>query len=378
MNIYAIVALSICTQIAVKGSKMLVALHALELNAGPLAIGLLVAMYALFPMQLAIYAGRVCDRRGVRLPMAVGSVGVAAGLIMPILWSHIGALYVSAVVIGCSTLFYQVSAQYTVGAIAEGTGRTRDFSLYSLGGSISGFLGPLLVGYAMEGAGKLATYAVLAAIAIIPAVVLTLLRHRPLPRQKRADPGESTRVMRLLRNPGLRQAFMMSAVILTGLDLFNFYMPIYGRSLGLTPSSIGIVLSMQAAAAFVVRLFLPRLVGRVGEQIVLRGTLVIAAVSYFLFPLMHEVIALAAVAFLMGLALGCGQPLSMQLTQQFAPTGRVGEAIGLRLTFNRLTQIAVPVVFGSLGSFGVFAVFWANSALLLSGSFVTARAAPAR
>jgi MFS family permease len=367
MNIYAIVALSICTQIAIKGSKMLVALHALELDAGPLAIGLLVAMYALFPMQLAIYAGRVCDRRGVRLPMVAGSVGIAAGLIVPILWSHIGALYVSAIIIGCSSLFYQISAQYTVGAIAEGAGRTRDFSLYSLGASISGFIGPLLVGYAMEGAGKLATYAVLA-----------LLRRRPLPRQQRPDAGESTRVMHLLANRGLRQAFMTSAVILTGLDLFNFYMPIYGRSLGLTPSSIGIVLSMQAAAAFVVRLFLPRLVGRHGEQMVLRATLVIASVSYLLFPMMHHVLALAAVAFLMGLALGCGQPLSMQLTQQFAPTGRVGEAIGLRLTFNRLTQIAVPIVFGSLGSFGVFAVFWANSALLLSGSFVTARAAPER
>lgn len=378
MNIYAIVALSVCTQIAIKGSRMLVALHALELHAGPLAIGFLVAMYSLFPMQLALYAGRVCDRAGVRRPMIAGSVGIALGLLVPIVSSHIAALYVSVIAIGCAQIFYQISAQYTVGAMAEGTGRTRNFALYSLGASTSGFFGPLLVGFMMEGAGKLPTYALLAAFAIIPAVVLTALRNRPLPRHQPADAAESSHPMRLLENRGLRQAFVTSAVILTGLDLFSFYMPIYGRSLGLTPSSIGIVLSMQAAAAFVVRLFLPRLVGRLGEQTVLRSTLVIAAVSYLLFPLTHQLIALAAVAFMMGMALGCGQPLSMQLTQQFAPMGRVGEAIGLRLTFNRLTQIAVPIVFGSLGSFGVFAVFWANSALLLSGSFVTARAAVAR
>ncbi|HZQ61372.1 MAG TPA: MFS transporter, partial [Casimicrobiaceae bacterium] len=331
----------------------------------------------LFPMQLALYAGRVCDRRGVRAPMIAGSLGIALGLIAPIVWPHLAALYVAAVVIGCAQIFYQVSAQYTVGAMAHGAGRTRNFAAYSLGASVSGFFGPLIVGYVMEGAGKLPTYAVLAGVAIVPAIVLAVLRHRPLPRQENVTTEESGSV-RLLGNPGLRQAYITSAVILTGIDLFNFYMPIYGRSLGLTPSSIGIVLSMQAAAAFVVRLFLTRLVQRVGEQVVLRTTLAIAAFTYLLYPVMHHVVALATVAFLMGLALGCGQPLSMKLTQEFAPVGRVGEAIGMRLTFNRLTQIAVPIVFGSLGSFGVFAVFWANSALLLSGSFVTARAGVAR
>ncbi len=373
MPIYAIVALSICTQIALKGSKMLVALHALELHASPLAIGLLIALYSLFPMQLALYAGRVCDRRGVRAPMVLGSLGIAVGLLLPVVFSHIVALYASSVVIGSATIFYQVSAQYTVGAMGEGVQRTRNFAAYSLGGSISGFVGPLLVGYMMEGAGKSATYAALAAIAVVPAVVLILLRHRPLPRQARAGAEDASGTLHLMQNPGLRHAFMTSAVILTGLDLFNFYMPIYGRSLGLSPSSIGIVLSMQAAAAFIVRLFLPRLVERVGDQKVLRITLAAAGLTYLLFPLMHQLAALAAVAFIMGMALGCGQPLSMQLTQRFAPPGRVGEAIGLRLTFNRLTQIAVPLVFGSLGSFGVFAVFWANSALLLSGAFLNVR-----
>ena len=112
---------------------------------------------------------------------------------------------------------------------------------------------------------------------------------------------------------------------------------------------------------------------RVGAQTVLRWTLTAAAATYLVYPFVHQPAGLAAVAFVMGLALGCGQPLSMQLTQRYAPAGRVGEAIGLRLTFNRLAQIAVPLVFGSLGGFGVFAVFWANGALLLTGSVAVAR-----
>jgi hypothetical protein len=44
----------------------------------------------------------------------------------------------------------------------------------------------------------------------------------------------------------------------------------------------------------------------------------------------------------------------------------------MRLTVNKLTQIAVPVLFGGLGSaFGLVPVFWANGAFLLVGGFLS-------
>jgi hypothetical protein len=44
----------------------------------------------------------------------------------------------------------------------------------------------------------------------------------------------------------------------------------------------------------------------------------------------------------------------------------------MRLTVNKLTQIAVPLAFGALGTaFGLFPVFWANGAFLLAGGFVS-------
>ncbi len=44
----------------------------------------------------------------------------------------------------------------------------------------------------------------------------------------------------------------------------------------------------------------------------------------------------------------------------------------MRLTVNKLTQIAVPVVFGGMGSaFGLIPVFWANGAFLLVGGFMS-------
>ena len=74
---------------------------------------------------------------------------------------------------------------------------------------------------------------------------------------------------------------------------------------------------------------------------------------------------------LLGLGLGCGQPLSMILTHAYSPDGRAGEAMGLRITANKIIQVAVPLVFGFMGgAFGLFAVFWSNAVLLALGGYV--------
>jgi len=125
------------------------------------------------------------------------------------------------------------------------------------------------------------------------------------------------------------------------------------------------VLAAHAAAAFVVRLALPSLMKRLGAERLLSWALLCSGITYLMFPLFANVVALILVSFALGLSLGCGQPLSIMLVYDRAPPGRAGEALGLRLTVNKITQFGVPLVFGSLGSFfGVYPVFWANAALL--------------
>src|SRR5205085_6157072 len=97
-----------------------------------------------------------------------------------------------------------------------------------------------------------------------------------------------------------------------------------------------------------------------------------AGATYMLVPWVSQAPLLALVAFLLGIGLGCAQPLTILLTYNYAPAGRSGEALGLRLTVNKLTQIAVPLLFGGLGTtFGLVPVFWANGAFLLAGGFIS-------
>ena len=110
------------------------------------------------------------------------------------------------------------------------------------------------------------------------------------------------------------------------------------------------VMSSYAVAAFIVRMGMHRAARRIGEVGVLTASLFIAGATYMLVPLVSEAPLLALVAFLLGIGLGCAQPLTILLTYNHAPEGRSGEALGMRLTVNKLTQIAVPLTFGAIGS----------------------------
>ena len=47
---------------------MLVSLSALSIGASPFQVGILAALFAAFPLLLAVYAGKVSDRIGVKRP----------------------------------------------------------------------------------------------------------------------------------------------------------------------------------------------------------------------------------------------------------------------------------------------------------------------
>ena len=120
MGFYVIVALTVLNHIAYKGSKMLISLYAIDLGATPLTIGILYSLYSFFSLFLALYAGRISDRLGARVPMLVGSLALGCGLLVPWLWHGLPALFVSATLIGTLYIFYHVSAQHLIGAFGLG------------------------------------------------------------------------------------------------------------------------------------------------------------------------------------------------------------------------------------------------------------------
>src|SRR6266705_2307243 len=85
MSVSFVILLSVLSSIAHRGSKVLVSLAALQLGANSFMVGVLAALYAVFPLLLAVYAGRISHRRGRRFPIPPRSNGITAGLALPAL-----------------------------------------------------------------------------------------------------------------------------------------------------------------------------------------------------------------------------------------------------------------------------------------------------
>jgi MFS family permease len=363
--------LNVINSVALRGSRVLMSLFAIYLGAGAFEIGILISVSLLFQLFLGIYAGRVTDRYGFRLPILFGSLGSSLAMIVPWIHPDLAGLYASRALTGLSFIFFAIAIQNLAASMDGPEMRARNLSTFTLGGSISGMIAPILVGFSIDHFGHARSYLLLAGLAILPMLALfTFPRIVPRAQGRKPKPGQAN-LLELMRIAPLRRTLLAGAIVFSGTELLSFYVPIYGASIGLSASTIGIILGAYAAAQFVVRAVMPALVGRWGEEKILTLSLLAAGAAYPLFPVFENPRSLTLIAFALGLGLGCGQPLSMMLTYNRSPDGRTGEVLGLRVTINKVVQMGVPLLFGLVGSaFGLVTVFVSNAVFLAAGAYL--------
>jgi MFS family permease len=373
MPLVLILALSSITFITMKGSRILMTLFAVDMGAGPLETGILFALYGLFPFLLAIAAGRIADRFDNRLLMYWGLGSYTISLVLPFFFPSLGMLFLIAPLWGLTSMLWMVATQNLVGVLSSADTRTRNFSFYSLGESTGSVLGPIIVGLSIDTLAHQPTFLIMAAIPALCGIAVALKRNT-IPGTAAATAGgpQAPRNMKdLLALPAMRIALLSNAAVMTGLDLFNLYMPIYGHSLGFSATTIGLIMGAFGAAAFITRLAIPPISKRYGERAMLAGALIISAVAFMMFPLTGNAVMLATVAFVLGLGLGCGQPLSMILAFNSAPPERSAEAISMRLAVSYGAHVVIPPLFGIIGAaMGVASIFWTCALLMGGGSLV--------
>jgi MFS family permease len=370
----ALMAVGIANHVLLSGARVAVSLDALARGASAALVGLLMALFALLPMLLAIHAGRLADRAGVRRPMLWGTAGGIAAMLLPAVWPGLPALFAASLLAGVSFMLFQVPAQRAVGDLGEADERAANYSWYALGFSVSGFAGPLIAGFAIDHLGFRAAFALLA---VLPALALAALARRlvrlPAPRAHDEE-ARPTGMFDLLRHPVLRRLFALNALFALGWDLHTVFIPIYGTRIGLAASEIGAILAAFAAATFVVRLAVPWFGAGWAPMGVLRVALFVAAAVYLALPFTASTLALAALSFVLGLGLGIGQPVVMSQLHEHAPPGRVGETVGLRMSLIQTMAVSVPLVFGALGTtVGLVPVFASVGVFLGLGGIAARR-----
>jgi MFS family permease len=100
-----------CFQMILNMTRPIVTLYGAELGASTLEIGYLTAAYALIPLFLSIYAGKIADKVGDRIPVLSGFIGVGTGMAIPALIDSLWALYLSQIIVGISHVLIVISLQ---------------------------------------------------------------------------------------------------------------------------------------------------------------------------------------------------------------------------------------------------------------------------
>jgi predicted MFS family arabinose efflux permease len=231
-------------------------------------------------------------------------------------------------------------------------------------------IGPLMAGFAIDYAPHGTASLYLALLSVI--VGALVLRWGPtLPGGAARTASASAASTNPLADREMVRVLATSSLVQVGQDLWQFYIPVHGVAIGVSASAIGAILSTFAAASFVVRLIMPTLVARLGDERVLAYSFYFAGLGFVLVPFFESAYALAACSFLFGLGIGCGQPITTMLIFSRSAPGRSGETFGLRQTVNNALRVSAPPLFGLVATaFGLPPVFYLSAVMMGGGGWI--------
>jgi MFS family permease len=364
---------SAITQGAIYVIRPMMTYRALELNATASTIGFIAAIYALFPVLLALTFGRLVGRVGEGRFVIFGTffIGVSAAILL--FADSLTILAIGAALSGLAHLACMVGGQ-TMVALKSPTDKYEEhFGRYTFSASLGQMLGPILATLVAGSTGVIpkstsAAFALalaLSALAMVP--VISWRNDAPTVVARKEETGTLRAASNLLQKPGMFAAVFMSLAISSTADILVVFLPLYGNENQFSAFSIGVIISIRAATSMASRYFLGRLSARYSTKQLLVTSNAISVVACAAMAFAPNPWVLGAIVFVAGFSLGVGQPLTMSLISQLTVPEERALAVSTRLTGNRLGQFVIPAGAGLLAAgSGTGAVFIGLSILVAS------------
>nr|BBH51079.1 MFS-transporter [Hydrogenophaga sp.] len=362
---------------AMAGVRLALPLQALQSGRNAWSVGLLLALFTLLPVLTAIPTGRLTDRRGYHRPLQLAVALTVAGSLLALLAVYLpgewqfAVMCLSAAACGSGANVCGIATQRTGGKLARNAHeRLRYFSWLGMAPAVAAGIGPVLIGVVIDRAGYGWAYALMATLPLI-----ALLAMRVLPRQAKTLPDASStsrrgRLSELMAVPGLPRLLFVNWLLSASWDVHSFAVPLLGHARQFSASTIGMVLGVFTLAVALVRLVIPLLAHRIHEVKLLRGAMLVSALILLVYPYASSPWQMTLSAALLGLALGAVQPTVVSMLYMLSPPDRQGEVMAFRSMAISVSNSAMPLVFGLVGSLlGPAVMFWMMGAVVGAGSW---------
>jgi MFS family permease len=377
----AVIGALVCVHAAMAATRVTASLLLLHLGYPEWTVGVLLALFAVAPIGLSLWAGRLADRHGLHRPLGVGVAMGSVGAAVAVLSQHPAVMALAALATGGAVAVAAVGIQREAGLMArDASDLKRVFSWVALGPALSNAVAPVVVGLLIDHVGFRAGFVF---AALLPLLAWALGRRVPTthtPALRPADEdsqGRPRTAWGLLRLPAFRALLLVNLSLSACWDAHSFAVPVLGHARGLSASSIGMVLGAFAVAATLVRLAITRWADDLDEKRALRAAMALAAGTCAVYAWLPGVGGMLLGSALLGLALGSVQPMILAMIHQVTPHDRHGQALGMRMLATNGATIVMPVGFGALAwVIGPAGPLWLMAAIVLMAQ-AAARRIPA-
>lgn len=349
-----------------------------ELGASDAFIGSAVALSPMVAVFAAIPGGRLVDRVGARRILVWSLAGMAVvGEGFARAETPIAVLWMQAA-IGIAEIGTWLALQALITHAGTGAFRTRQLSLFAFGWGSGVALGPVLGAALFESSGFALLGRLYTACALLGAATVALIPRPAVGAEAPSDNARALSTVATVRAIGIRPVIgavlLSSYVNLAVSSIRGSFYPLFLERQGLAVPRIGVLLSVVAVMSLAIRLVLPPIVRRFGVPRLLVFSMAISTLAIAITPFLTSFSALALAAAAMGVTVGMNPPLTVELMAVHTSTDERGVAMGMRITANRLAQVAQPVIFTVISAVaGMAAAFPVSGIPLLALTGWTSR-----
>jgi MFS family permease len=366
---------STLTQASIYVLRPMITYRAIELHASTIQIGIIAALYALFPVLLALQFGSWVGKVGEGKFIIAGTISMGLTSLALVFTNSIFTLAIATACAGVSHLACMVGGQSMVALRAPRENYDKYFGYYTFSAALGHMVGPLIAALIAGSDGALPKSTssafllglTLCVVAIFP--VIKWRNEKPSVEAK-SDAGTYSSAIVLMKKPGILAAIYVSLAISSVADVLVVFLPLFGTENNFSPYAIGIILAIRAGTTMISRLFLGKLSARFSTYQLLMVSTLISVIACAAMAFAKTPISLGAIVFVAGFSLGIGQPLTMSLVSQKTVANERALAVSARLMGNRFGQFVVPAAAGFLAaSAGAGGVFIGLSVLLATSLF---------
>jgi MFS family permease len=346
----------------------LIPVYAVDLGAGGLLVGLIIASFNVARTVFSPFVGKISDRWGRKNFIAVGLVFYAIISIFYALADDAHTLVVVRFFHGVASLLVVPIAMALAADIAPKEKLGLYMGTLNMAVMLGLGVGPALGGVIKDHFGMNAAFYSMGAFAMLTCLLVVFLLPSDKATQGEKPYKKSTSIKSILSHRVVLAILVMRFFVASGQGAVYTFLPVLALQLNLTSSQVGIILT---ANIFVIA-FLQRSSGRLSDRVnpkylIIAGTLA-SGLTVLGMPFVEGFMMILLLNLLMGVANGISLPGGLVII------GRLGHTMGMASLMSvtdaawSLGMIVSPILSGIiLDVWGLTNVFVIGSVLILTG-----------